>query len=158
MPGMIHDLEDLAPVPELPSGIDVDEADVGHGAAWLDLVSTRYGLDEDDSPYLRGVFDRYIGTGVRVWIASHHGVPVSKLGVHSGNDVAGIYGVATTERGRGMGLASLLTGVALHAAATAESRASVLHSTPMAHSMYQRLGYRDAATFELWARPNEVHL
>lgn len=158
MPGMIHTLDDLGPEPDVPPGIEIVEADVGHGAAWLDLVSTRYGLDEDDSPYLRGVFDRFIGTGVRVWIASHEGVPVSKLGVHMGNDVAGIYGVATTERGRGMGLASLLTKVALQATADAGFRASVLHSTPMAHSMYQRLGYRDAATFELWARPNEVHL
>jgi hypothetical protein len=24
--------------------------------------------------------------------------------------------------------------------------------------MYQRLGYRDVATFEIWARPDEVHL
>ena len=54
--------------------------------------------------------------------------------------------VATTERGRGKGLASLLANVALHATADAGFRASVLHSTPMAHSMYQRLGYRDVAT------------
>ena len=93
-----------------------------------------------------------------MWIASHDGVPVSKLGIHMGNDVAGIYGVATTERGRGKGLATLLANVALHATADAGFRASVLHSTPMAHSMYRRLGYRDVATFELWARPNEVHL
>ena len=158
MPGMIHTLDDLAPVPETPPDIEVVEADVGHGAAWLDLVSTRYGLAEEDSPYLRRVFDRFIGTGVRVWIASHEGVPVSKLGIHLGDDVAGVYGVATTERGRGMGLASLLTNIALHATSDAGFSASVLHSTPMARSMYQRLGYRDVATFELWARPNEVHL
>lgn len=149
MPGMIHTLDDLPPMPDVPSDIEVVEAGVGHGAAWLDLVSTRYGLDEDDSPYLRQVFDRFIGTGVRVWIASLDGVPVSKVGIHMSNDVAGIYGVATTEPGRGKGLASLLTGIALHATANAGFRASVLHSTPMAHSMYQRLGYRDVATFEL---------
>jgi len=90
--------------------------------------------------------------------ASHGGVPVSKLGIHMGNDIAGIYGVATTERGRGKGLASLLTDIALHAASDAGFSANVLHSTPIAHSMYQRSGYRDVATFELWARPNEVHL
>jgi GNAT superfamily N-acetyltransferase len=158
MPGMIHTLEDLEPVPDPPPNIEVVEAGVGHAAAWLDLVSTRYGLAEDDSPYLHRVYDRFIGTGVRVWIASLDGVPVSKLGIHMGEDVAGIYGVATTERGRGKGLASLLTKIALHATSEAGFKASVLHSTPMAHSMYQRLGYRDVATFELWARPNEVHL
>lgn len=158
MPGMIHTLEDLPPLPETPPDIEVIEAGAGHGAAWLDLVSTRYGLEEDDSPYLRRVFDRFIGNGVRVWLASHDGVPVSKIGIHISGSVAGIYGVATTERGRGKGLASLLTNVALRATAEAGLRASVLHSTPMAHSMYQRLGYRDVATFELWARPDEVHL
>lgn len=158
LPGMIHTLDELAPVPDPRPDIDVIEAGAGHGAAWLDLVSTRYGLQEYDSPYLREVFDRFIGTGVRVWIASHEGVPVSKLGIHMGSDVAGIYGVATTERGRGKGLASLLTKIALHATSDAGFEASVLHSTPMAHSMYERLGYRDVATFEVWARPNEVHL
>jgi ribosomal protein S18 acetylase RimI-like enzyme len=158
MPGMIHTLEDLAAVPGTPSDIEVVEAGAGHAASWLDLVSTRYGLDEDDSPYLHRVFDRFIGTGVRVWIASLDGSPVSKIGIHMGDDVAGIYGVATTERGRGRGLASLLTNIALHATADAGFSASVLHSTPMAHSMYERLGYRDVATFELWARPDEVHL
>ena len=158
MPGMIHTLDDLPPVPDAAPDIDVVEAGVGDGAAWLDLVSTRYGLAEDDSPYLRRVFDRFIGTGVRVWIASQEGVPVSKLGIHMGADVAGIYGVATTDRGRGRGLASLLTTTALHATAEAGFSASVLHSTPMAHSMYERMGYRDVSTFELWARPDEVHL
>lgn len=158
MPGMIHTLDDLAPVPDPPDGVEVVEAGVGHVAAWLDLVSTRYGLDENDSPYLRRVFDRSIGTGVRVWIASQDGVPVAKLGIHMGDDVAGVYGVATTEAGRGKGLASLLMNIALHATADMGFRASVLHSTPMAHSLYQRLGYRDVAMFELWARPDEVHL
>jgi ribosomal protein S18 acetylase RimI-like enzyme len=158
VPGMIHTLEDLAPVPDVPLGIELVEADVGHGAAWLDLVSTRYGLVEDDSPYLHQVFDSVIGAGVRVWIASHDGVPVSKVGIHGSGDVAGIYGVATTERGRGRGLGSLLTNIALHTTADAGFSASVLHSTSMAHSMYQRLGYRDVATFEIWARPDEVHL
>ena len=83
---------------------------------------------------------------------------MTPFGIHMGDDVAGIYGVATTERGRGKGLASLLTNIALHATSDAGFGASVLHSTPMAHSMYQRWGYRDVATFELWARPNEVHL
>ncbi len=158
LPGMIHTLDNLSPIPDTPSGIEVIEAGAGHGAAWLDLVSTRYGLDENDSPYLRGVYDRYIGKGVRVWIASHDGVPVSKIGIHIAGQVAGVYGVATSERGRGKGLASLLTNIALHATADAGLSASVLHSTPMAQSLYQRLGYQDVDNFEVWARPDEVHL
>ena len=48
MPGMIHTLDDLAPVPDMRSDIEVVEAGVGHGAAWLDLVSTRHGRTRVD--------------------------------------------------------------------------------------------------------------
>ncbi len=29
---------------------------------------------------------------------------------------------------------------------------------PMARSLYQRMGYEDIATFEVWAAPDTVHL
>jgi hypothetical protein len=35
---------------------------------------------------------------------------------------------------------------------------TVLHSTPMARSLYERMGYEDVATFEVWAAPDSVHL
>lgn len=72
--------------------------------------------------------------------------------------VAGIYGVATTESGRHRGLARLLCSTALDAARTAGVERTVLHSTPMARSLFQRMGYEDVATFEVWAAPDSVHL
>jgi hypothetical protein len=39
-----------------------------------------------------------------------------------------------------------------------EVERTVLHSTPMARSLYQRMGYEDVATFEIWAAPDSVHL
>lgn len=72
--------------------------------------------------------------------------------------VAGIYGVAITESGRHRGLARLLCSTALDAARAAGVERTVLHSTPMAHSLFQRMGYEDVATFEVWAAPDSVHL
>ena len=37
-------------------------------------------------------------------------------------------------------------------------RTGVLHSTPMAHSLYEKMGFRDAATFRLWATPGDLEL
>lgn len=34
----------------------------------------------------------------------------------------------------------------------------MLHSTPMARELYRRMGYRDVATFEMWAVPDTLHL
>ncbi len=74
------------------------------------------------------------------------------------NDVAGIYGVATTQEGRGRGLATLLCTTALEEARADGATRTVLHSTPMARSLYHRMGYRDVATFEMWAAPDTLHL
>ena len=65
---------------------------------------------------------------------------------------------ATTEAGRGKGLARHLTLTGLHAAAGDGITTGVLHSTPMAHSLYEKMGFRDAATFRLWATPGDLEL
>lgn len=99
-----------------------------------------------------------IGTHSRLWLARVDGEPVSKVVLHVSDGVAGIYRVATTEAGRGRGLASSLTLHALHAAREAGATVSVLHSTAMAHGLHARLGDRDVAPFEIWAEPDQVHL
>jgi hypothetical protein len=157
--GMIADLSDLPAVPALPEGVDVGEASPADRSDWFHLVSWRYGLDTSTSTYLGEVFTRVLQRTTRMWMARVDGVPASKTALHvDAHGVAGIYGVATTERGRNRGLASLLTLTALHNARDAGVTTAVLHSTPMARSMYRRLGFEDVAVFEAWARPDTVHL
>lgn len=156
--GMVAHLSDVAAPTRQDLGAELFEATAAETDLWVELVSWRYGLDPTASPYLRAVYEESLGVDTRLWVATIGGVPVSKVALHRTGDVAGIYGVATTEAGRGRGLASELTAMALEGARSAGARITVLHSTPMARSMYRRLGYRDVAPFEVWAEPDTVHL
>ncbi len=158
LPGMIRELDDSLPAAPDIDGVQIGEADEAAGADWVHLVTWRYGLESTHESYLRSLYADVIGKHSRLWLARVDGEPVSKVVLHVADGVAGIYGVATTEAGRGRGLASALTLHALHAARDAGATVSVLHSTPMAHGLYERLGYRDAADFEIWAEPDQVHL
>lgn len=158
--GMVRQLDDLEPLPPLPEGIEVHETTIADTATWLELIWWRYGLErEASSPYLTSIFRRAVGSGsIRLWIAYLDGEPVSKAAIHCHEGVAGVYGVATTKAGRGRGLASLLTLHGLHAARSAGIRTSVLHATPMARALYERLHYRQVAPFRVWADPGTSHL
>jgi ribosomal protein S18 acetylase RimI-like enzyme len=161
--GMAADLADMPAPDEVPDGVEVVELTLDDSHKWLELVSWRYGLGEESSGYLIEAYRATLDEQTRVWIAMVDGRPVSKVGMHidhlvNPGGVAGIYGVATTEDGRGRGLASLLCSTALDAARAAGIERTVLHSTPMARSLYHRMGYEDVAMFEVWAAPDSVHL
>jgi predicted GNAT family acetyltransferase len=70
---------------------------------------------------------------------------------------AGIYAVVTKPEARRLGLASILTLTALKKAQTLGKDIAVLHSTPMAESVYQSLGFKTVAEFRLFAS-EEVHI
>jgi predicted N-acetyltransferase YhbS len=161
--GMAADLADVPPPGDVPDGVEVVELTLDDSHRWLELVSWRYGLGEESSEYLIEAYRATLDERTRMWLAMVDGQAVSKVGIHIdhvGNPggVAGIYGVATTESGRNRGLARLLCSTALAAAHEAGVERTVLHSTPMARSLYQRMGYEDVATFEIWAAPDSVHL
>jgi len=68
-------------------------------------------------------------------VALVDGEPVSKAVLHLADGVASIYGVATTEAGRGRGLATHLCIMALANGRAAGAERSVLYSTPMAREL-----------------------
>jgi ribosomal protein S18 acetylase RimI-like enzyme len=156
--GMCADLADIGEPPPVPDGVDVIEMSVDDSRPWMELVSWRYGLAEESSAYLRDAYRAALERGTRGWLALIEGQPVSKAVLHVDDGVAGIYGVATTPEGRNRGLATLLCTTAVEAARADGASRTVLHSTPMARSLYRRMGYRDVATFEMWAAPDTLHL
>ena len=156
--GMIRELDDALPPAPVIEGVEAGEESEAAGSDWVQLVTWRYGLEPTHESYLRSVYAEAIGGTHRLFLARVDGVSVSKVVLHVAGEVAGIYGVATTEAGRGRGLASMLTLQAVHAAREAGASVSVLHSTPMARGLYARLGYRDVAPFEMWAEPDRLHL
>lgn len=158
MPGMVADLADIPPAGDRPAGVRVEEPGVDEGDAWVHLVSWRYGLASTASDYLAQIY-RYARThGTRLWVAYDGDEPISKVATYTGDDYVAVFGVATTEAGRGKGLARHLTLLALHAAAEDGIGIGVLHSTPMAHSLYEKVGFRDVAPFRVWSTPGDLEL
>jgi len=162
-PGMALDLDALAPREPAPEGIEIAEAvDPRDASDALDLIAWRWEVPSRLAPDLAAATRAFElatpGSAVRPWLARRDGVPVAKAVLHLAAGVAGIYGVVTRPEARGLGLARQLTIAALHAARETGCRRAVLHSTPMARSLYERLGFRAHATFRVFAPPRTLHL
>ena len=156
--GMAAELTTTYVVPDPGPGVRVIEASPQDPSKWLEIVTERYGVGEQSVSFLGDLYTKVAGDDTRVWVAEVDGTPASKVVLHVADGVAGIYGVATTEAGRNRGLATALMACALNAAIEQGCRLSVLHSTPVARGLYRRLGYGDVATFEVWGKPDQVHL
>ena len=161
--GMTRALDDLPPLPDPGAGTEVFRGTGGNQDDWMQLVSWRYELPPSAAGYLSAVYRTAIessvpGQSTTWWGARRGGETLSKVVLHVGAGVAGIYGVATKPEGRGQGLARLLILTALHEARRAGLGLAVLHSTPMAVGLYERLGFRRVAPFDIWAEPGRVRV
>jgi GNAT superfamily N-acetyltransferase len=161
-PGMIAELSTLPPPDAPPDGVDIGELGPALTDPFIELVAFRYSLPPEVRPTLRSIMEAEgfarPGARTRAWIAMRDGVVVSKAVLHVGAGVAGIYGVATRPEARGLGLARTLTLRALHAARDSGLTAAILHSTPMARSLYESIGFRVVAEFRLYSTPDTLHL
>ena len=160
--GMARSLDDLPELPSLPDGMEVrkviqedDASEYYHFASW------RWGVPEEYGEQLRNTLAVFgigkSGSKTRAWQVWHEGQPVSKVGLHLATGSAGIYGVATRPEAQRLGLAKILTLTALREARRLEYKLAVLHSTPMAESLYQSLGFETIAVFHLFAS-EEVYI
>jgi GNAT superfamily N-acetyltransferase len=162
-PGMTRVLSGLPPPRELPVGVRLVEVDSEAGASGLlELVGWRWAVPAEALPRLPEVTRAFAvgapGSPVRSWLAVRDGIPVAKILLNLANGVAGVYGVVTRPEARGLGLARALT---LHAFAAAEQegyKLGVLHSTPMARAMYEKIGFHAHAVFRIFAPPSALHL
>ncbi|HLF98841.1 MAG TPA: GNAT family N-acetyltransferase [Acidimicrobiia bacterium] len=161
-PGMIADLEEVPTPDARPDGIEITEVGPDAHDPFIELVAFRYNLQDDAVPVLRGVMQAvrfaHPDAPTRGWIARRDGVVISKVVLHLGAGVAGIYGVATRPEARGLGLARSLILRALDEARRLGLRTAVLHSTPMAVTLYKGIGFRTVADFRLYALPDTLRL
>ncbi len=159
LPAMIRSAAEPVPADEaLAADTTISQVGPRDRDAWIDLVAWRYSLSPGDRDRLVPFYE-YLRLGQPDaasvgWVAHVDGEPVAKTLLHRSGDVAGIYGVVTKPEARGRGLASVLTTTAMRAARELGCRNVVLHSTPMAESMYERLGFRHVAPFRLFAAPD----
>ena len=162
MPGMVRSLAKLPEPPSLPEGIKVRELICEKDSAeFSDFVSWRWGVPEEYMEQLRATLAYFQigkpGSRSHMWQAWRAGQPISKAGLYLATGSAGIYAVATRPGARRLGLAGILTLKALTKARTLGKDLAVLHSTPMAESLYQSLGFETIAEFRLFAS-EEVHI
>jgi len=162
-PGMSMRLAELPKAKVPPGGFELREVtDETQAARLLELVGWRWAVPPQVLPMLPAVTRAFEvgrpGSVVRSWLAWRDGVPVAKVLLHLAAGAAGVYGVATIPEARGLGLARALT---LEAFATARHEGyglGVLHSTPMARNMYEKIGFRFQADFRIFAPPHALHL
>ena len=156
LPGMTRNLENLPEFPRLPDDIEIrkgiDENDINalyDFSAWRWNVPTEYRetLARTLSPLAFGKPN----SKAHVWQAWRNGQPIAKAGIYVRSKSAGIYAVSTKPEARGLGLARFLTLTALKEAQTLGKTLAVLHSTPMAQSLYRSIGFETIADFRLFA-------
>jgi ribosomal protein S18 acetylase RimI-like enzyme len=162
VPGMARRLDDLPEMPPLPDNIEVRKvADERDASAFYQFATWRWNVpDEYKEHYAaiaRGFRIGQSGSKAHMWQAWRAGRPVAKAGMYLGARSAGIYAVVTKPEARRLGLACALTLTALYEARSVGYRLAVLHSTPMAESLYQSLGFETIAEFRLFAS-EEVHI
>lgn len=156
MAGMARSLDDLPDVPPLPDGMEIrkvgDEHDASafyQFAAWRWQVPREY--QSEHEAITAGFRFGKPGSRAHMWQVWRDGQPVSKAGMYLEPNSAGIYAVVTRPEARKLGLAGILTLTALRYAREHGCPLAVLHSTPMAESLYRSLGFAPVADFRLFA-------
>ncbi len=156
LPGMTRNLENLPEFPPLPDDIEVrkamDESDIN---ALPDFSAWRWNVPEEYKKTLAAILSTLEfakpNSKAHLWQAWRNGQPIAKAGMYAGSKSAGIYAVSTKPEARGLGLARFLTLIALKEAQTLGKTLAVLHSTPMAQSLYHSLGFEPIADFRVFA-------
>jgi GNAT superfamily N-acetyltransferase len=87
------------------------------------------------------------------WIGRVDGRAVATSRVSIGAGVAGLYAILTLPAFRGHGYGRAMTLAALRAAASLGHRIGVLQSSDLGFGVYQRLGFRQLFTYDIYVHP-----
>jgi GNAT superfamily N-acetyltransferase len=162
LPGMARSLANLPEPSPLPGGMTLRKV-TGQGdqAAFYDFAAWRWGVAEEYRDRLATIMTSFrwgqANSRAHMWQAWQGDQPIAKAGMYLASGSAGIYAVVTRPEARRRGLASVLTLVALQDARRRGHNLAVLHSSPMAESLYRSLGFETVAYLRLFAS-GEVHL
>jgi ribosomal protein S18 acetylase RimI-like enzyme len=161
-PGMIAPIDGVPSPDDSRRDLGVERLGIDARDDFFELVAWRYSLPAAAAATLLSIMRaRHFGEPecpTQAWVVRRQGHVVSKVILHLTGDVAGIYGVATRPEARGEGLAEHLTATALAFARRHGARLAILHSTPRAQPLYERLGFTAVADFRLFSTPGTLHL
>jgi len=163
LPGMTMDLADLPTREECPFGFEIREVNSPDQLRPIqEMIVERWDVPENDRDVHFGITLSF-GLGdpsspYRAWAAYEDGEPVCKVLLNMIDGSAGIHGVATKPAARGRGLARVLTLHALHYARERGHRLGMLHSSAMARSLYEKIGFRAVADFSIHVSSGDLHV
>ena len=139
----------LAPLPDLappsPPGLEIQVV--------ADLTALRAHNEPMGTGALRAIFDDPAilrVPDVTLYVGILDGEPVAHALRVTSHRIAGIYNVGTLASHRRRGLGTALTWRAALDGRAEGCRASALQSSPMAFSMYRRMGYRHIGDYQSW--------
>jgi GNAT superfamily N-acetyltransferase len=90
--------------------------------------------------------------GAHMYLASVDGKDACSVVILDHEGDAGVWAVGTNENARGRGLAKGLLSRALEHARDRGCATTTLQATRAGRPAYERLGYRDLGTLEMWER------
>ncbi|WP_329002493.1 GNAT family N-acetyltransferase [Kribbella sp. NBC_00709] len=149
-PGMAVRIEELVPA-DVPGLSLTRVGDDDALTVWEATLGRGFGEGEREARWVASVY-RKLGYGDpwQHYIGWLDGTPVGTATVFLGAGVAGLYFVMTVPEVRRRGIGAAITYGALRGALEAGAEYAVLGSSPAGRSVYERLGFREYCTIELY--------
>jgi ribosomal protein S18 acetylase RimI-like enzyme len=147
-PGMVADPTRVR-MPTVPGGLTIERGD-----AYLDDVASvaTEGFGGDVAINRAFVADAvWRDPAARVYVARLDGTAVATAETSLRDGVIGVFGVATVPSARRRGIGSAVTAYAVRDRAQ-EADLAFLQSSDMGRGVYERLGFREISTWEVWSR------
>jgi len=156
LPGMTLDLASLPDNGNAPLGVEITEVLTDDDLREAqEMIVQRWDVPASDIETHFELSQSFkvgqSGSNIRSWLAKLDGVAVSKVLLNIDNHVAGIHGVMTKPEARGKGIARYLTLMALNEGKSAGCDLAMLHSSSMARSLYEALGFKPVGEFKVYA-------
>lgn len=121
--------------------------------AWATVLADANGMPKTTLPALERYYDRSTEAGAEMFLARDAGRPIGTGTVVLGEEVAGIYNVATSEGGRHRGVASALVETMLRRARAAGLPVTLQAVTGSSgERLYKRFGFRTVSYTGIFTR------
>jgi len=151
LPGMAMDLcvaRPSDPAKDVEEVLDLEGLD-----QWMIPCLTAFDMSRDAAEWFR-LAHAGLGFGegapLRLFVGRDQLRPAACSLLYFGAGVAGLYCVGTLLEARRQGFGAAMVEACLQAARGAGYKIAILHSAPMGHNLYRRLGFKDYCTLTVY--------
>jgi ribosomal protein S18 acetylase RimI-like enzyme len=153
-PGMAADLVVLNSAPKTIQNFVIEKVnDVERQALWARIAAIGTGFSDTATAQMAQVEASLTDPQYKAqhrYLGFLDGAPVATSAMVLDSGVAGIYAVATIPEARRKGIGEIMTVMPLLEARQIGFRVGILQSSSMGYPIYQRIGFQDVCTFQLY--------